>query len=107
MSLTTTIKVNDYQIALFGGLTYFTSKDGNFVSPTSEVLLFDVRVPSFTYAPVQLNKPFVSICMPFFSKKEGKIFLINEQVNPDERKGSDEPDFSGIGDAASQVPEVL
>ena len=85
MSLTTTIKVNDYQIALFGGLTYFTSKDGNFVSPTSDVLLFDVRVPSFTYAPVQLSKPFVSICMPFYSKKEGKIFLINEQVNPDKR----------------------
>lgn len=54
-----------------------------FISPTADVFVFDVRVPSVTPAYVQLDKPFVSICSPFFSKKDGKLFLINERQGVD------------------------
>ena len=51
-ALTVPIKINDYQIALFGGLAYIQGPNGEqTVGPSTQVLLFDVRLPSITYAP--------------------------------------------------------
>ena len=43
-----------------------------------QVLLFDVRLPSITYAPRQLQKPFVGICSPFYNKVDSQVLLVNE-----------------------------
>ena len=84
IALATPIKLNNYQIAIFGGqisreeFNRTTQRYQKTTGICKDVLVFDIRYPSIRKAKKCLYEPFISISPPFYDKSNNRLLLVNE-----------------------------
>ena len=71
------------------------------------MFILDVRQPSVTWAKRQLDDVFVSVCTPFYNKRDNEVLLVNEQVAHDlafvQKKGKADEDDDLFGSDPGQL----